>query len=74
MWCFIGDTWDGIGDLGEMRRGFLNHYGDFSAGIPSEDIVARVLGLLNPKCGLRDTRYVKDNTSIKRELKDYDDE
>ncbi|WPC73040.1 ISAs1 family transposase [Vibrio porteresiae] len=43
------DTWEGIVDFGEMRRDFLNHYGDFSAGIPSADTVARVVGLLNPK-------------------------
>ena len=30
------DTWEGIVDFGEMRRDFLNHYGDFSAGIPSQ--------------------------------------
>ncbi|CAG9297706.1 ISAs1 family transposase ISPpr12 [Celerinatantimonas diazotrophica] len=43
------EAWEGIVDFGEMRRGFLNHYGDSSAGIPSADTVARVVGLLNPK-------------------------
>ena len=33
-----------------------------------------VVGLLNPKCGFRDTRYVKDNPSIKRKLEGNDDE
>ena len=42
-------TWEGIVDFCDMRQDFLNHYGDFSVGIPSEDTVTRVVGLLNPK-------------------------
>ena len=43
------DTWEGIIDFSEMSRDFLNHYGYFSACIPSADTVARVEGLLSPK-------------------------
>jgi hypothetical protein len=48
----VGSGQEGIVDFGEVRRDFLNHYGDFSAGILSADTVARVVGSVK-ECAVR---------------------
>lgn len=43
------EGWDEIEDFGEAKQDFLRSYGDFEAGIPSADTIARVAGMINPK-------------------------
>ena len=40
---------DKIEDFGEAKQDFLRSYGDFEAGIPSADTIARVVSMINPK-------------------------
>ncbi|EGR0443673.1 ISAs1 family transposase, partial [Vibrio cholerae] len=42
------DGWDGIIDFGHARLDFLKRYGHFEAGIPSADMLSRVMGMINP--------------------------
>ncbi len=41
------EGWDEIEDFGHAKLDFLCQYGDFSAGVPSHDTLARVMALVN---------------------------
>lgn len=43
------EGWEEIEDFGEAKLDFLRTYGDFEAGIPSADTLARVIGMISPK-------------------------
>lgn len=50
MWCFSGqDSCEGTSYFGNSRLDFLKSYGDFTDGVPSPDVIARVMGKINPK-------------------------
>lgn len=44
------EGWDEIEDFGHAKLDFLRQYGDFEAGIPSHDTLARVMALVS-ECG-----------------------
>lgn len=46
------EGWEEIEDFGQCRLGWLRRYGDFNAGIPSHDTIARLISRLDPE-GLR---------------------
>ncbi len=39
------EGWDEIEDFGHAKLDFLRQYGDFEAGVPSHDTLARVMAL-----------------------------
>ncbi|MBS4155531.1 ISAs1 family transposase, partial [Cobetia sp. MC34] len=41
------EGWDEIEDFGRAKLDFLRQYGDFEAGVPSHDTLARVMALVN---------------------------
>ncbi len=41
------EGWDEIEDFGHAKLDFLRQYGDFEAGVPSHDTLARVMALVN---------------------------
>ena len=43
------EGWEEIEDFGIERLEWLKQYGDFEAGIPTHDTIARVMSLINPK-------------------------
>ncbi|ERS90731.1 hypothetical protein Q671_17775, partial [Halomonas sp. PBN3] len=43
------EGWDEIEDFGHAKLDFLRQYGDFEAGVPSHDTLARVMALINAK-------------------------
>ena len=43
------EGWEEIEDFGHERLDWLQQYGDFSAGIPAHDTIARVLGSISAK-------------------------
>ncbi|RAR56801.1 DDE family transposase [Onishia taeanensis] len=40
------EGWDEIEDFGHAKLDFLSQYGDFGAGVPSHDTLARVMALV----------------------------
>lgn len=43
------EGWDEIEDFGEAKLDFLRTYGEFEAGTPSADTIARVISMISPK-------------------------
>jgi predicted transposase YbfD/YdcC len=41
------EEWDEIEDFGHAKLDFLRQYGNFEAGVPSHDTLARVMALVN---------------------------
>jgi predicted transposase YbfD/YdcC len=41
------EGWDEIEDFGHSKLDFLRQYGNFTGGIPSHDILVRVMALIN---------------------------